>query len=166
VETTLETAGEQSPASPDSPPTPDSVEAAPEPPGKDDDKAPAVKQKEATADTETPVKKEADKPVRKPRARKPKKPEAVETKPGETLAPPAQEADADMAVTNTAGTAKTARKPRRTAKPKVEIPIESPVEQKPAAASDTAKTNVVDVDKEADGKVSEEPTRKGWWSLS
>ncbi len=167
VETPLETAGEQPPASPDSPPTPGNVEAAPEQPVKEDKKAPAAKQKEASADTESPAKKEASKPVRKTRARKPKKTEAVEAKPGKTPVPPTKEADAGKADTKTADTPKTTRKPQRPAKPKVEIPIEVPVEQKPAAAaSESAKTIAVNVDKDADGKISEEPTRKGWWSLS
>ncbi|HIC28580.1 MAG TPA: hypothetical protein EYO85_03905 [Rhodospirillales bacterium] len=85
----------------------------------------------------------------------------MEAKPEETPLPPAKEAGAEKPVT------KTTKKPRHAAKPKVEIPIEVPVDQKPAAAaSEIEKTVAVSVDKETDSKGSDEPARKGWWSLS
>ena len=160
AEAPMDAVGEQSTA-PVSTETPDNVEAAPEQAGNDNKKAPATKQKEAAADSESQDKKETAIPTRKPRPRRPKKTDAVEAKPEETPLPPAKEAEAEKPVT------KTTKKPRHAAKPKVEIPIEVPVDQKPAAAaSEIEKTVAVSVDKETDSKGSDEPARKGWWSLS
>ncbi len=160
--------GAEAPASPPAPP--DSAEEAPGQPRKNDGEVSAAKgnkKNEAAEDPEKKAGKDTNKPAKRTRARKSgkKEPEAKTPTPVKKAVPEEGNAKA-------ADTPQPAAKPRRSAKPKVDVPVETPVDQTPAASASAvnpAKTNVIsvgDAGGENDAKKTEKPARKGWWGQS